>query len=68
MYLGVHYPGDIIGGLLLATCFAIPLYLILRKTKAIKKDETPVSPAFLEYSILIFLPLLLILAFVLPIN
>ncbi len=55
MYLGVHYPGDILGGLMVGTCVALSIYAILQKTayiqKRIKKDEHPV-PSFYLWSIL----------------
>ena len=60
MYLGVHYPGDILAGLLLATVIVLPVYFILLKTNVIKKDETPVSPHYLEYGLLILFSVLLI--------
>ncbi|MBR1809196.1 MAG: phosphatase PAP2 family protein [Paludibacteraceae bacterium] len=60
MYLGVHYPGDILAGLLLATVIVLPLYFTLLKTNVIKKDETPVSPHYLEYGLIIMLSILLV--------
>ncbi len=51
MYLGVHYPGDIIAGLLLATVIVLPICFILCKTGIIKKGETQVSPSWLEYAL-----------------
>ncbi len=41
MYLGVHYPLDILGGLIVGTLVALLLYYTLRKTKVI----TPAPPA-----------------------
>ncbi len=55
MYLGVHYPGDILGGLMVGTLVALGIYAILQKTpyiqKRIKKDEREVSSVY-SWSIL----------------
>ncbi len=53
MYLGVHYPSDILAGLVLATLISLLAYWIIRMTKVIKKDETSVSPRWLEYAIIV---------------
>ncbi len=56
MYLGVHYPGDILGGLIVGTLVAIGLYTLMHKPACIrmylKKDEHNVSPYY-HWSILL---------------
>ncbi len=51
MYLGVHYPGDIVCGLLLGATFALGAYWVLRACKVTKKSETKISPHWLEYAL-----------------
>ncbi len=62
MYLGVHYPGDILGGLIIGACVALGIYAILHKPSCvrthIKKDESEVPsesevPPYYHWSILI---------------
>ncbi|MCM1034010.1 MAG: phosphatase PAP2 family protein [Paludibacter sp.] len=50
MYLGAHYPGDIIGGLLVGTVLALSGYWCLCKSGVLKKGETSVPPLW-NYSI-----------------
>lgn len=70
MYLGVHYPSDILAGLLLTTVFVIPAYILLRKahrkgkTPIIKSDENKVSPPWLEYAVATIFALTLAVCFV----
>ena len=40
VYLGVHYPSDILGGLALGTIIALGVYGTLRWSKVIKKEDS----------------------------
>ena len=42
MYLGVHYPGDILGGLLVGSLMALVAWWLLRRFGCIKNDGTEV--------------------------
>ncbi len=46
MYLGVHYPGDILGGLIVGTMVALMLYYLLRKTDLLAKERPTVGQAW----------------------
>lgn len=51
MYLGVHYPGDILGGVVVGTVFALTAYLVLRKTHILPQD--PRAPTWTEYAVML---------------
>ncbi len=51
MYLGVHYPGDILGGVIVGTIVALGVYGILRKTKLLIK-ELPAEKQAYHWSIM----------------
>ena len=44
MYLGVHYPGDIMGGLLVGAAVAVPVHLALRRVVPYVPDECQSVP------------------------
>ncbi|MBQ7191593.1 MAG: phosphatase PAP2 family protein [Paludibacteraceae bacterium] len=44
MYLGVHYPGDIIGGLIVGASVAIIIWLIVKRFLAIEPSHYIVTP------------------------
>ncbi len=52
MYLGVHYPLDILGGLIVGTLVALALYYTLRQAKVVTQKKPDVSQAY-HWSILI---------------
>ncbi len=62
MYLGVHYPLDIIGGLVVGSLVALGLYYILRVTHALPKKMPTVGQAW-HWSILGVLLLSLLIFF-----
>ena len=37
MYLGVHYPGDIVGGLVVGTVIALLVYVLLNQVERVRK-------------------------------
>ncbi len=50
MYLGVHYPGDIIGGLAVGAVVALAIYGLLHITPLIKKEDfSSEKPAAVAY-------------------
>ncbi len=46
MYLGVHYPGDILGGIIVGTIITLLIYLILYKTKVVAKKMPAEKQAY----------------------
>ncbi len=64
MYLGVHYPLDILGGLIVGTTIALALYYALRKTNVITSEKIKV-PQTAHWSIFV-ITILSLAAFALP--
>ena len=51
-FLGVHYPGDILGGLLLGAAVALIIYAILNRTGIAKKEDSSIEkPRYCKYII-----------------
>lgn len=61
MYLGVHYPLDIMGGVLTGSIISATIYVILRKTDILKEGDKQVAPPWLEYMPLFVVSLTLLI-------
>lgn len=71
MYLGVHYPLDLMAGLLLGGCFATLIHIVLKKNHLLqneksKEGKTSALPSqLIEYFLLLVFVVTLCLCFVL---
>ncbi len=66
MYLGVHYPGDILGGLLVGTLVTLGVYAVLCKTRVVTKEKPIVGQTW-KWSILV-VTLLSLIVFCFPLG
>lgn len=53
IYLGVHYPGDILGGTVVGIAVAVSCYFILRRffPALLTHDDRPATPWYLKYGL-----------------
>ncbi|MDR2824989.1 MAG: phosphatase PAP2 family protein [Prevotellaceae bacterium] len=53
IYLGVHYPGDVVGGIIVGTLTALFFYFLLIKLKIVSKNNPKISGLYTSYVVLL---------------